>query len=91
MQQIPASMNTFSDIPHYILNQMVKYPAPKIFFDTSQNNKQSINSFESEKRAITGVIIVTASRRDQPRSKQLQKYLSDGPNKIELVQFLAKD
>ena len=70
---------------------MVKYPAPKIFFVTDQNNKLSVKSFEREKRAITGVIIVTASHRDQPRPKQLKKYFSHGPNKIELVQFLVKD
>ena len=72
---------------------MVKYPAPKIFFVTDQNNKQSIKSVEREKkRAITGVIIiVTASPRDQPRPKQLKKYISHGPNKIDLVQFLVKD
>ena len=91
MQQIPASLNTFGDISDYILNQVVKYPALKVFFVTNQNNKQSIKLFERKKRAITEVIIVTASRRDQPRPKQLKKYLLHGLNKIELVQFLLKD
>ena len=90
-QQISASVNTFGDISDYILNQVMKYPAPKIFFVTDQYNRQSIKSFEREKRAITGVIRVAASRRDQPRPKQLKKYLSHGTNKIELVQFLLKD
>ena len=70
MQQIPASVNTFGDISDYILNQVMKYSAPKIFFVTDQYNRQSIKSFEREKRAITGVIRVTASRRDQPTPKQ---------------------
>ena len=38
MQQIPASVNTFGDISDYV---------------TEQDNKQSIKSFEREKRAIT--------------------------------------
>ena len=75
MQQIPASVNTFGDISDYILNQVMKYPAPKIFFVTDQYNRQSIKSFEREKRAITGVIRVTASSRDQPRPKQSKRYL----------------
>ena len=91
MQQIPASVNTFGDISDYILNQVMKYPVPKIFFVTDQYNGQSVKSFEREKRAITGVIRVTASRRDQPRPKQSKKYLSHGPKTIELVQFLLKD
>ena len=73
MQQIPASVNTFGDISDYILNQVMKYSAPKIFFVTDQYNRQSIQSFEREKRAITGVIRVTASRRDQPTPKQLKE------------------
>ena len=88
MQQIPASMNTFGGISDYTLNQVMKCPAPKIFFVTDQYKKQSIKSFERENRAITRV---TASRRDQPRPKQLKKYLSHGPNKTEFVQFLLKD
>ena len=69
----------------------MKYRAPKIFFVTDQYNKLSIKSFEREKRAITGVIRVTASRREQPRPKQLKKYFLHGPNKIKLVQFLLKN
>ena len=91
MQQILASVNKFGVISDYILIQVMKYPALKIFFVTNQYNKQPIKSFEREKRAITGVIRVTPSRRDQPRPKKLKKYLSHGPNKIELVQFLLKD
>ena len=72
-------------------NHVMKYPSPKMFFITDQYIKQSIKSFDREKRAITGVIRVAASRRDQPRPKQLKKYLSHGPNKIEFVQFLLKD
>ena len=68
----------------------MKYPVPKIFFVTNQYNKQSIKSFEREKRAITGVIRATESRRDQPKPKQFKKYLSHGPNEIELVQFLLR-
>ena len=70
MQQIPAFVNTFGDISDYVLNQVMKYPVPKIFFVTDQYNEQSIKSFEREKRAITRVIRVTASFRDQPRPKQ---------------------
>ena len=36
MQKIPTSLNTFGDISDYILNQMMKYPAPKIFLVTNQ-------------------------------------------------------
>ena len=90
-QQISASVNTFGDVSNYILNQVMKYPAPKIFFVTYQYNRQSIKSFEREKRAITGVIRVTGSRTDQPRLKQLNKYLLHGANKIEFVQCLLKD
>ena len=46
MQQIHALVNTFGDISGYILNQVMKYAAPKIFFVTNQYNKQSIKSFE---------------------------------------------
>ena len=70
---------------------MVKYPVPKISFVTDQNKKQSIKLFERGKGAITGVLIVKASRRDEPRPKQLEKYLLHGPDKIELVQLLVKD
>ena len=91
MQQIPASVNIFGNTSDYILNQVVKYPAPKIFFVTDQNKKQSIKLFERGKGAITGVIIVKASPRDQPRPKQLETYHLHGPNKIKLVQFLVKD
>ena len=71
-------------------NHVMKYPSLKMFFITDQYIKQSIKSFDRKKRAITGVIRVAASRRDQPRPKQLKKYLSHGPNKIEFVQFLLK-
>ena len=83
MLQIPASVNTFGNIPDCISNQVMKYP--KIFFVTDQCNKQSIKSFDRVKIAITGVIRVTASRRNKPKPKQLNKYLSHGRNKIELV------
>ena len=72
MQQIPASVNSFGDISDCISNQVMKYPAPGIFFVIKQYNMQSIKSFEREKRAITGVIRVIASRRDQPRPKEFR-------------------
>ena len=51
MQQISASVNRFDDIPVYILNQVVKYPAPKIF-PTNQNNKWSIKTFEKTREQL---------------------------------------
>ena len=52
MQQIHALVNTFGDISGYILNQVMKYAAPKIFFVTNQYNKQSIKSFQRKNEQL---------------------------------------
>ena len=58
MQQSPASMNAFGEISDYILNQVMKYPVPKIFFITDQYYKRlveerSIELSESQHLAET--------------------------------------
>ena len=52
MQQILVSVNKFGGISDYILNQVMKDPAPKIFFVTNQYNRQSIKSFERKKKQL---------------------------------------
>ena len=45
-------MNVFAYISDYILNQVMKYSAQKIFFVTYQYSKQSIKLFEREKEQL---------------------------------------
>ena len=48
----------------------------------------SIKGRERDKKASTGKIQVSASRQDQAAPKQFKKYLSEGANETELLQFL---
>lgn len=46
---------------------------------------------ESEKRASTGQIWITAGRQEQTTPTQSKTYLSLGDNKTEQLQFLLND
>ena len=91
VQQVPTGFEVFGQLSDYILKRITSNPSTNIFFTTDQYWDASIKSCERSRRANSGLIRITASRRDQKLPKQFKKYLAVGENKQELIEFLLAD
>ena len=91
-QKLPTDLTTFGDVSDYILNKIMDHQGRVSMFITDNYLDDSIKSLERRKRAdLTGVIRMQASRRNQKRPKQFDKFLRLPQNKIDLINFLIKD
>ena len=84
-----ASLQTFADVSKSLLDQIIVNTT--VYFVTDQYRAGSIKSFERARRAEEGSIRIRITRRETPLPKQWTKYLKDGSNKTELVEFLLTD
>ena len=91
VQQLPSGLKIFGCLSDFILTRITNNPSSNIFFTTDQYWDASIKSCERNRRATSGSIRVTASRRDRKLPKQFKKYLFVGVNKQELIDFLLDD
>ena len=91
IQQLQTTtMSTFGDISDDLMKRIMKHPT--VYFVTDRYQRGSIKSYERSCRAqTTGTLRIRIQRRDTPIPKQWSKYLKDGNNKTELVDFLLKD
>ncbi len=90
LQQLEnAKLSTFGQLSEHILQRVLK--AKEVFFVTDQYLVGSIKSFERAKRGKSGSLRIRIERREQARPRQWSKYLKDGQNKTELIQFLLDD
>ena len=91
IQQLNTSnMDTFGDVSNDLFYRIIGHTT--IYFVTDQYQSGSIKSYERSRRAqTTGSVRIRINRRDTPVPKQWLKYLKDGSNKTELVEFLLRD
>ena len=69
VQQMPSGLEIFGCVWDFILTRISNNPSSNIFFITNQWWDASIKSCDRNRRAISGSIRVTASRRDQKLPK----------------------
>lgn len=91
IQQLPSGLETFGELSKTVLNRITSNDSEHIYFVTDQYWKNSIKSCERNRRANRGTIRITASRCNQTLPKQMKKYLGEGENKEELIDFLLND
>ncbi|XP_065193404.1 uncharacterized protein LOC135825157 [Sycon ciliatum] len=96
LQATPSPPPTFGALSDQIFRQllanMVRSNASRVDFVTDRYWDISIKQLERQKR--TGQqdpLVIRAERRDQATPKEWKRYLSNGTNKTNLVQFLATD
>jgi len=91
LQKLPPTLTTFGEISDYILQKLTKGTSTASFFVTDNYVTDSIKAMERERRTTEGLIRIVASRRDQLKPRQFNKYLRNSQNKIDLIKFLISD
>lgn len=90
LQQLATvQLTTFGDVAEYVLRKILLRDT--VYFVTDQYKDGSIKSYERERRKSSGSVRIRLERSDQKRPKQWSKFLKDGENKSELVEFLYKE
>ena len=82
---------TFGDLSKYLLKRIVAVTSNIIYFATDQYYKGSIKSFERARRGEMGANRMKVERRNQNRSKQWKKILTDPKNKLEFIRYFLDD
>ena len=82
---------TFGEISEHVLKRITSYSSKVVYFVTDQYYDDSLKGCERKRRASAGSIRIQLTRRDQKPPKQFKKYLSDGSNKVDLVNFFLAD
>ena len=91
MHQLPKYLETFGDLPSYVLKTITSNDSDHVFFITDQYWKDSTKSCERNRRANTESIRLTTASLEQKLPKQMKKYLSIDANREELIDFLLND
>ena len=88
VQQLTSGMKIFGCLQDFVVTLITNNPISNIFFTTDQCWNVSIKLCDRNRRATSGSIRVNASIIGKKLSKQLNKYLSIGLNKQDLIDFL---
>ena len=91
MHQLPKYLETLGDLSSYALKKITSNDSDHVFFITDQYWKDSIKSYERNRRANTGSFRLTAASLEQKLPKKMKKYLSIDVKKEELIDFLLND
>ena len=91
LQKIPSTFKTFGEISDYLLRKILSGSANTANFVTDHHLPRSIKSMERNRRSMIGTIRVIPKRRDQPKPKQLQRFLANAENKLDFIKFLANE
>ena len=91
LQKIPPTLETFGDLSDYLLKTIMHGSCRVSFFVTDHYLPKSVKSMERDRRSNIGLLRMIASRRDQPRPKQFDKFLRHSSNKLDLIKFLVND
>ena len=90
LQQLkPQPLSTFGDLSETILRSISK--GKLIYSVTDQYLPDSIKSHERARRVADGNISIQIEQQSQKAPIQWNKYLRDGENKTEFIQFLLDD
>ena len=90
-QKLPPTLVTFGDISDYILQKIMKNSYRIRFFITDYYLPDSVKPIERKSRSNIGLLRMKATRRDQRRPKQINKFLRLAENKIDLVKFFIEE
>ena len=91
IHQLPTSLETFGDIPDFVLAKMMHHHARITCFVGDRYHQQSIKDLERTDRAAEGEVRCTTNRRNQSIPVKFRKYLHNSNNKLELIEFLIDD
>ena len=91
LQKIPPNLKTFGEISDYLLRKILSGSANTAYFVTDHYLPRSIKSMERNRRSMIGTIRVIPKRRDQPKPKQFQRFLTNADNKLDLIKFLVNE
>ena len=90
LQQLTSvQLSTFGEVAEYLLRSILKRKI--VYFVTDQYKEGSIKSFERGRRSFSGSMRIRIERQNQKRPKQWAKFLNNGSNKTELIEFLFKE
>ena len=90
-QKLPPTLMTFGDILDFVLQKIIKNSCRVCFFITDYYLPDSVKSIERKSRSNIGLLRMKATRRDQRRPKQINKFLRLAENKIDLVKSLIEE
>lgn len=91
LQKIPPNLKTFGEISDYLLKKILSGSANTAYFVTDHYLPHSIKTMERNRRSMVGTIRVIPKRRDQPKPKQFQRFLTNAENKLDLIKFLVSE
>ena len=92
LQQLTkCEAKTFGDLADQILSMLIEMAkrrqSSRVDFIGDRYPKQSIKGIERERRAKAGAQLVKIYGREQKKPKQWKKFLAEGGNKEEIMQF----
>ena len=88
-KNIPVTFGQLADrLLHELVGMTKKYGCNRVDFVCDRYPSHSIKSCERERRAVSGAQVVKITRSEQKTPKQFKKFLADGSNKENLIEFL---
>lgn len=88
-QNIPVTFGQLADkLLHELVGMTKKYGCSRVDFVCDRYPTHSIKNCERERRAVSGAQVVKITRAEQKTPKQLKKFLAEGSNKENLIEFL---
>ncbi|XP_065661751.1 uncharacterized protein LOC136084780 [Hydra vulgaris] len=92
LQTLQVRVKTFGELAEYILKEIINlsscYGCQRVDFVSDRYFNHSIKSLEQVKRVTHGTSIIRILSKLQPIPRQWKKFLSNGKNKEELINFL---
>lgn len=88
-QNIPVTFGQLADkLLHELVGMTKKYGCSRVDFVCDRYPSHSIKNCERERRAVSGAQVVKITRPEQKTPKQFKKFLAEGSNKENLIEFL---
>ena len=88
-QNIPVTFGQLADkLLHELVGMTKTYGSSRVDFVCDCYHSHSIKNCEREHRAVSGTQVVKISRPEQKMLKQFRKFLAEGLNKENLIEFL---